>query len=410
MSAYGFPPVNVSAFGVCAIRYATTGSPWCDAPDAIASIADEQPNFEPWSTPSYSDLNFMLLGVAISNITGKSISSVYRDSVFGPLNMTSSNDTHPTEKALLARSVVAGVPAVDFALETDFTSPSGGILSTISDLQKFGFALLNNTLLSAEATRKWMKPISHTPSWSYSIGAPWEIHRYVSPQTGRSIDIYTKLGDSGYYGGTVAIIPEFDAGFTMLNAGTALERGPIALAILDYVTSTVIPALEAQALSEAMKNYIGTYKSEAGDVNTTITIGYSKANATNIKSDLVVTKWMYNGTDVLKGLLFSGVTPRLEQTIPESAATGGKVAFELSNWIQTLTYIEAMKYPNQTGVIGSWTGFYNSNEDFVYTDASRWGGLPMKKFIFDVDESGKATCLNSVAQKVTLKRVQASRK
>lgn len=161
----------------------------------------------------------MLLGVAISNITGMSASSMYRDAVFGPLNMTSSNDKHAAHKETLSRSVVAGPPKENFALDTGFATPSGGLLSTISDLQKLGVGILNHTLLSAEATRKWMKPTSHTASLSYSIGAPWEIHRYVNPKTGKVTDMYTKLDDSGYYGGVVVLMPEYDAGFTMLNAG-----------------------------------------------------------------------------------------------------------------------------------------------------------------------------------------------
>lgn len=55
-----------------------------------------------------------------------------------------------------------------------------------------------------------------------SIGAPWEIVRYVNPETGKVTDIYTKLGDSGAYGGQVAIIPDYGCGWTFLN-GTFLS-------------------------------------------------------------------------------------------------------------------------------------------------------------------------------------------
>ncbi|KAL6240332.1 hypothetical protein RBB50_012770 [Rhinocladiella similis] len=91
------------------------------------------PNFLPQTTSAYSDEGFMLLRVAISNITAE-----------------------------LARSVISGDPAANLALETGFNTPSGGILSTINDLSKLGIGIMNNTLLSAETTRKWMKPGPHT--------------------------------------------------------------------------------------------------------------------------------------------------------------------------------------------------------------------------------------------------------
>lgn len=168
--------------------------------------------------------------------------------------MESSYDAHPTAKAEVARSVIAGYPATGFAIESNFTTPSGGILSTISDLSKLGIGILNNTLISAQAMRKWMKPQTHTASLSYSIGAGFEIHRYVHPSTGKVTDLYTKLGDSGSYGGALVLIPQYDAGFAMLNAYSNGTIRPVAaLVILDYVTDALLPALEAQAAVEAQR-------------------------------------------------------------------------------------------------------------------------------------------------------------
>jgi CubicO group peptidase (beta-lactamase class C family) len=133
LKSYGLPPVNVSALGPCATDY-ISGNTFCSAPDGIQGVAGLPPNFLPWTTPAYSDEGFMLLGIAISNLTGKPLTDVYRDSVFGPLGMNSSFDTHPTTDPLLGRSVVSGDPAANFALETGFTTPSGGILSTVNDL------------------------------------------------------------------------------------------------------------------------------------------------------------------------------------------------------------------------------------------------------------------------------------
>jgi len=143
LASFGLPPYNVSALGPCATNLIQNASnEFCSAPDAIVGIKTLPPNFLPWTNPSYSDQNFMLLGIAISNITGKPWSDVYQDSVFEPLGMTSSYDAHPTDSAQVAHSVIVGDFAVDWALETGFTTPSGGLLSTISDLSKLGIALM----------------------------------------------------------------------------------------------------------------------------------------------------------------------------------------------------------------------------------------------------------------------------
>ncbi|KAI9753260.1 MAG: hypothetical protein M4579_005233 [Chaenotheca gracillima] len=407
---YGAPEVNVTAFSPCAVRVLNDPTDqYCSASETVATIDNLPPNFVPWSTPVYSDLNFMLLGVAISNITGKSIPEMYRSSVFGPLDMTSSYDVHPTDKTNEARAVIVGVPEMDFAQETGIATPSGGILSTISDLQKLGVGILNNTLLSAEATRKWMKPASHTSSLSYSIGAPWEIHRYSHPDTGRVTDLYTKLGDSGWYGGVVVLIPEYDAGFTLLNAGTDLHRAQKTFVVLDFVTNTLLPALEAQAAAEAKRSFVGTYKSTDPNLNVTLKIAVNATTPISVHSDLVVSEWSYNGTDVLAGPFFGGVQPRLEQSIPNRAPQGspGEVAFQLSQQAQLPTYTAAMPVFKEPGasVIGPWTGFYMSNGDFIATDALRWGGFPASTLVFNVDAQGNATACTPLADRVALQRV-----
>lgn len=405
----GLPPYNVSSLGPCATGYfADPPDTYCSGPDAIQAVAGQAPNFLPWTTPAYSDQGFMLLGIAISNITGKPMSAVYQDSVFKPLAMSSSNDTHPTAGPKLARSVISGDPALNFALETGFTTPSGGILSTVNDLSKLGIGILNNTLISAETTRKWMKPQSHTASLSYSIGGSWEIHRYVHPSSGKTTDLYTKLGDSGYYGGALVLIPQYDAGFTLLNAySNQTIRSPAALLVLDYITNAILPALEAQAAAEAMANYVGTYTYAAtnGSLNSSVTIGFNESNIPGITSGLTVTKWISNGTDVLASGLFSGLKPRLEPSIPKQTPDGaaGQVAFQLSTRSQLPTYTAAMDVPG-SGVIGTWTGFYTTNGDFAYTDSSRYGDVGVNMFVFDVDAEGRATACSPAVDRVTLKR------
>lgn len=397
-SEYGGPVVNTSSLGAC-VEKIYKGSLDCSIDEIISSLRDLPPTYLPWKTPIYSDLNFMLLGLAISDLTNKSIADVYSASIFSPLNMTSSSIR--SQNTTLPREVVVGTPESYHLLDAlPVTAPSGGVLSTLSDLRKLGLGILNSTLLGAEATDRWLKPVSHTASLSYSIGAPWEIYRYVHPDTGRVTDVYTKLGDAGSYGAALALIPQYDAGFAFLNGATSAARSEIALGILDAVTATVLPALEAEARAEAKRNFVGAYASAGGTLNATLKIGFNQStDPTDVHSSLVVTEWMYNGTDILRnGIFFQGSAPRLEQSIVRPAANGRprQVAFILSNYDQTPTY--------EAAGLGPWTGFYHSNGDFTYTGQQNYGGQPVRELVFDLDEKGAAVKCTPSYQRITLTR------
>ena len=61
-----------------------------------------------------------------------------------------------------------------------------------------------------------MKPHTHTSQFSLSVGAPWEIRRVVLPSENRIIDVYTKTGDIFAYSSIIALIPEYNVGFSIL--------------------------------------------------------------------------------------------------------------------------------------------------------------------------------------------------
>lgn len=426
---YGLPPVNISDFGPCwDAKYGNLESPLCPADDFILSERSLPPTFLPWTTPAYSNDGFILLGIAISYITGKSMATIYRESIFEPLGMTSSNSSVASNIAELARSVIAG-DFTSYSTDSGFTTPSGGIFSTINDLAKFGVAILNSTLFPAkpELTRKWMKPISHTASLSYSVGAPWEIIRYIHPSTGKVTDLYTKLGDSGSYGGALVLIPDYNAGFSLLEASSdSALRSVVGNLILDYLTETILPALEAQAEAEAAANYVGEYVSTDAKLNSSVSVVYLNVDESSTGPGLAISSWISNGTDVLASL-YVGVKPRLLPsivTIPPPAADKynnnnnnknklgnlRKVAFQASTHLQTNSYTVASELGLGVGggkkIIGPFTAHYATNFDWLTVDQIHYGGVGLQLFVFDLDKEGGgfATALSPAAMRVKLQR------
>lgn len=336
----------------------------------------------------------MLLGIAISNITGKSMATVYRESIFEPLGMTSSNSSPPTGKAELARSVIAGNFTKDFGLEGGVSTPAGGLFSTVNDLAKFGVGILNSTLFPADLTRKWMKPMTHTAGLSYSVGAPWEIVRYIHPSTGKVTDLYTKLGDSGFSFGCLVLIPDYNAGFSLLEASSnETLRDDGGNLVLDYVTKAILPALEAQAAAEAARNFVGEYVSTDPKLNSSVSVYLDESSGLRISS------WISNGTDVLASPFFRGKKPRLLPSIPNQSDTVGKVAFQASTNPQTNSYTELSDLE-----IGPFTAHYATNFDWLTVDRPYYGGRGLKLFVFDLEEGGNATAVSPVVTRAKLQR------
>lgn len=215
-------------------------------------------------------------------------------------------------------------------------------------------------------------------------------------KSGKVTDIYAKLGDSGSYGGMLALIPEYGAGFTMLNAfDDGSIRTPAALIFLDHIAEAIVPALEAQAAAEATRNYAGTYTSSDPAVNSSIEIDFDKSTAPDTGPSLSITSWVSNSTDMIKAH-FSGVKPRLLLSIPNESQGPRNITFQATINSQWNSYT-ASGY-------GPYFGFYYSNFDSYTADGSgnRYAGGNVKTFTFEVDDAGAAVSVANAATRLRM--------
>ncbi|OAP54321.1 hypothetical protein AYL99_11422 [Fonsecaea erecta] len=386
VNTFGLPPLNLSdplAVPPCLVS-ALSGNLSCPSNEYAIGAEARPPLFLPWTSPAYTDYGFMLLGTAIANITGTSIHDVYQQSIFSPLKMNASFSNVPSASEY-NRYVIPGnvsSAALTPAGAPEVTIPSGGIFSTTNDLSKFGTALLNGTLLDPDQTRKWMKPVSHTALFEYSLGRPWEIYRYTHPDSGLVTDIYTKLGDSGYYGGYIVLIPDFDAGFSIIGASSLSERSLVTALLADIVIDTMLPALTAQAQAEARNAFVGTYRSEDENLNSTLTLTINPQG----KPGLVISHFVSNGTDVLQSGLIGNSPVRLLHSISDRAH--GRVAFRTSSF--------------RAPAGGLFSQQYNANLDWLAGDSPTYGGIGIGLFVFDLDADGNAVAVSPAAWRVRL--------
>ncbi|KAL4786392.1 beta-lactamase/transpeptidase-like protein [Aspergillus varians] len=389
-ATYGLPPVDESDPAIwppCANIEAPAGN--CE-PDAYTEgVAYNPPIFLPWASPGYSNNGLTLLGLAITNLTGKSLEEVYQESIFDPLGLDSSYSDNPPESEN-ARSVIAGDPEASWALKNGLSTPSGGLFSSLNDLAKFGIGVLNSTLLLPTETRRWMKPVTHTSSLHHSVGAPWEIYRYEHPDTGLVTDIYTKLGDSGYYGSITAFLPDFDAGFNVITASSKDTRSAETLFLIQQIVDVILPALTNQASKELERKYTGTYVSTVQGLNSSITFTAPKGGAPGLE----ISSWISNGTDLTP--LITAITAsqyyRLRPTI-SPAGDAGKIVFRPAS--PPLAPIRP-RDPSRL-----FTSFYDV-DDWALLGQVVYAGQYLSEFVFDIEEDGRVSAVTPAAWRVRL--------
>ncbi|KAI9805436.1 MAG: hypothetical protein M1825_000687 [Sarcosagium campestre] len=383
IAAQGLPPLNSSLLPPCALRKDLA----CPTAEYLDSLKDRTPVFEAWQSPAYSDAGFALLALAVEKIKSRSVDSLFNEAIFKPLQMASSSYTVPSDNT---HGVVPGSAAnVSFEIDYGNASASGGVFSTTNDLSKLGVAILNSTLLPAEQTREWLKPVTHTGDLQSSIGRPWEILRIPQPAKGRVVDLYTKAGGVNRYSSYLALSPDHEYGFSVLAAGLSPEL-PLAAAFLaDTLASTLIPALESQAASETAKNFAGLYRSDEGGLNSS----FSLATGPSSPAGLVIESWVSNGTDVLAllPLLFGGSSVVLSPSITDQQ--GGKAAFR------------SISGPSESSQDGAFSRQLIDNGGWEFVDTLIYGGNSLDLFEFDVGEDGAASAVTPAIMRATLKRV-----
>ncbi|KFY32379.1 hypothetical protein V493_00247 [Pseudogymnoascus sp. VKM F-4281 (FW-2241)] len=396
ITALGLPPLNpddLLSVPPCLLpeNYNSTNSA-CNEIPSIKSIQNRPPALLPWTSPAYANTGFVLLGVAIANITGKPLTEEYRESIFEPLGMTSSNASTPP-KSEWHRAVIPDLAAFD--INAGIHVSSGGLLSTTNDMAKFGIGILNSTLLPSDQTRKWLKPASHTSHFEYSVGRPWEILRYTHA-SGVITDFYTKLGDSGGYSGLIVLLPDYNAGFSILSGSTSLLRFGVVTQIAEVITTSIVPALAAQAAKEAEKKFAGVYNSTVLGLESSLTLSVNHtAGAT---PGVVISSWTSNGTDVLTQLP-ARLGPGPYRLLPSiSDSESGTEAFRL------VTSLDAPIPPSTETSKGLFTSMSYLAADWIGLDSPTYGGVGISLFVFKIRSDGKVEEVRPEAFRVSLKR------
>ena len=175
--------------------------------------------FAPGSRWAYSNYGFILLGVVIEKVSGRSYYDYVHAHIYAPARMTRTGSL-PEDQAVPGRSIGYTKPpgTTGWAPNTD-TLPyrgtsAGGGYSTVGDLARFAHALLSHELLSPHATKLLITGKVQTDAgtrYAYGFedaraadGSGWVGHGGGAPGMNGDLRIYPK---SGY---VVAVLANID--------------------------------------------------------------------------------------------------------------------------------------------------------------------------------------------------------
>ncbi|GMV26213.1 MAG: serine hydrolase [Phycisphaerae bacterium] len=177
--------------------------------ELLAFVCGKPPLFKAGEGWSYADTNYILAGVVVEAITQRPVYDMLRERILGPLGL---NDTDPNDTPRL-RGLVSGytapsgifpVPervAIDetYACNPQVEWTGGGLITTSTDLAKFGAALFGGKVVSRTSLDQMLDTVSAQnrlgPGVEYGLGViKWQ-------REGK-----TYYGHSGWFPGYVTLL------------------------------------------------------------------------------------------------------------------------------------------------------------------------------------------------------------
>lgn len=149
--------------------------------DALAIIRRHKPDFAPGARTQYADSNYVLLGLILEKVTGRSVESLITGGIIRPLGLTETSfPTTPPLPSPFAHGYYAGPdstgPTISdvTAINPTVAWTAGAMVSTVGDLQTWGRELLRGSLIGRKLQRERLAlgtiPNRSGPPVGYGLG------------------------------------------------------------------------------------------------------------------------------------------------------------------------------------------------------------------------------------------------
>jgi CubicO group peptidase (beta-lactamase class C family) len=181
--------------------------------------------YAPGSHAEYSDVGFILLGIALERIAGESLDRFCQREIFGPLGMSHTSFNPPTawksrivptaNDRTFRNRIIQGEVQDENASVMGGVAPHAGLFSTASDIAIFANAMLNGgtPIVRPETLALFTRRETSPPKTSRALG--WDTPSNPS-QSGKYFSA-SSFGHLGYTGTSLWIDPERKVSITLLT-------------------------------------------------------------------------------------------------------------------------------------------------------------------------------------------------
>jgi uncharacterized protein YbbC (DUF1343 family) len=188
--------------------------PWQGRDTALRMAYAETPVLPPGSRFLYSDVNFVVLGALVEQVSGMPLDRYCEKNIFSPLGMSQTRYLPPAAwQAKIAptqydekNKMLRGVVHDPTARRMGGVAGHAGVFSTADDLLKFALALLNgSSVLSPLLVEKMTTP-QQPPNAQVLRGLGWDIDSPLSSNRGDLLPVGS-FGHTGFTGTSLWIDP-----------------------------------------------------------------------------------------------------------------------------------------------------------------------------------------------------------
>ena len=189
------------------------------AEDQVELVADEAPVFEPGERFSYSNTNYVILGVLLEEVTGEAYHEVIRTRIIDPLQLDSTYLAGPEEGPALFDPFTGpdgADPDYDYTSLNTAAWAAGAMVSSAGDLHRLFTAVYDGQIVTEETLEEM------TAGDDYGFGLElWEKSDGLVGHSG---------GIPGY---STFVRHDPDSGITAFLASTAdLDPGPVTVPVV----------------------------------------------------------------------------------------------------------------------------------------------------------------------------------
>ncbi|MBX2955601.1 MAG: beta-lactamase family protein [Cyclobacteriaceae bacterium] len=163
----------------------------------INYIKDDSLLFSPGSNYNHGRSDYIILAYIIEKVTGKSLGTYLKETIFDPLGMTNTGHSNG-EKEIITNLAMGYKPVGHFDVENasqiDWTSKTGhgSVYSTAEDLNKFATTILDNEFLSKESWQKIFSDYGNNVGYAWFIRDQFDRRRFQ--MNGRSPGFSSYVG------------------------------------------------------------------------------------------------------------------------------------------------------------------------------------------------------------------------